>query len=124
MALNPAGIIINGFDAVEQGPAMEAAKAAGIPMVSWHAAPAVGPVADVGVFANVTTDPQQVSKAAADYAYIDAKATYTDLADGKLFGERAYNTSSSAWAGVFAKMTPQQVDAIASKVFEAMAAAH
>lgn len=73
MALNPAGIIINGFDAVEQGPAMEAAKAAGIPMVSWHAAPAVGPVADVGVFANVTTDPQQVSKSAADYAYIDAK---------------------------------------------------
>lgn len=73
MALNPAGIIINGFDAVEQGPAMEAAKAAGIPMVSWHAAPAVGPVADVGVFANVTTDPQQVSKAAADYAYVDAK---------------------------------------------------
>jgi ribose transport system substrate-binding protein len=73
MALNPAGIIINGFDAVEQGPAMEAAKAAGIPMVSWHAAPAVGPVAEVGVFANVTTDPQQVSKSAADYAYVDAK---------------------------------------------------
>jgi len=73
MALNPGGIIINGFDAVEQGPAMEAAKAAGIPMVSWHAAPAVGPVAEVGVFANVTTDPQQVSKSAADYAYVDAK---------------------------------------------------
>ena len=73
MALNPSGIIINGFDAVEQGPAMEAAKAAGIPMVSWHAAPAVGPVEEVGVFANVTTDPQQVSKSAADYAYVDAK---------------------------------------------------
>jgi len=56
-------------------------------------------------------------------AYIDAKASYTDLNDGKVFGERAYNTTSSAWGGVFAKMTPQQVDAIASKVFGEMAAA-
>ena len=50
-------------------------------------------------------------------AFIDAKATFTDLNEGKPFGERTYNTTSSAWAGVFAKMTPQQVDAIASKVF-------
>jgi hypothetical protein len=50
-------------------------------------------------------------------AFIDAKASYTDLNDGKAFGERTYNTTSSAWGGVFAKVTPQQVDAIASKVF-------
>jgi hypothetical protein len=50
-------------------------------------------------------------------AYIDAKAGYSDLNDGTAFGERVYNTTSSAWGGVFAKMTPQQVDAIASKVF-------
>ena len=50
-------------------------------------------------------------------AYIDAKANYSDLNDGTAFGERVYNTTSSAWGGVFAKMTPQQVDAIASKVF-------
>ena len=56
-------------------------------------------------------------------AYIDAKASYIDLNDGKAFGERAYDTTSSAWAGVFAKMTPQQVDAIASKVFGEMASA-
>ncbi|HEY0747615.1 MAG TPA: hypothetical protein VGD63_13005 [Steroidobacteraceae bacterium] len=56
-------------------------------------------------------------------AYIDAKASYTDLNDGKLFGERAYNTTSSAWGGVFAKMTPQQVDAIASLVFGELVAA-
>ncbi len=72
MTLKPDGIIINGFDAVEQKPAMEAAKAANIPMVSWHAAPAVGPVPEVGVFANVTTDAMEVSKAAANYAYVDA----------------------------------------------------
>jgi hypothetical protein len=50
-------------------------------------------------------------------AYIDAKATYSSLSDGKAFGARQYNTTSTAWAGVFAKMTPQQVDAIATKVF-------
>ena len=54
-------------------------------------------------------------------AYIDAKASYTDLNDGKVFGERIYNTNSSAWGGVFAKMTPQQVDAIATKVFAELA---
>jgi hypothetical protein len=56
-------------------------------------------------------------------ADIDAKANFTDLNDSTKFGERAYNTTSSAWGGVFAKMTPQQVDAIASKVFAEMAAA-
>jgi hypothetical protein len=50
-------------------------------------------------------------------AYIDAKAHFTDLNDGKEFGERVYNTTSSAWGGVFAKMTPQQVDSVASMVF-------
>lgn len=72
MALKPDGIIINGFDAIEQKPAMEQAKAANIPMVSWHAAPNVGPVPDVGVFANVTTDAMEVSKSAADWAFVNA----------------------------------------------------
>jgi hypothetical protein len=56
-------------------------------------------------------------------AYIDAKADYSDLNNGTVFGERLYNTSSSAWGGVFAKMTPQQVDAIATKVFGELASA-
>jgi len=56
-------------------------------------------------------------------AYIDAKATFTDLNDGAEFGARDYNTSSSAWAGVFAKMTPQQVDQIATQVFGELARA-
>lgn len=73
MALKPDGIIINGFDAVEQKTSMDQAKAAGIPMVSWHAGTNVGPIPAVGVAANVTTDPMEVSKAAADWAYVDAK---------------------------------------------------
>ena len=53
-------------------------------------------------------------------AYIDAKVAFTDLNGGQLFGDQAYNTSSSAWAGVFGKMTPQQVDTIATEIFSAL----
>jgi len=56
-------------------------------------------------------------------AFIDAKASYSNLSDGTEFGERIYNTTSSAWGGVFAKMTPQQVDKIASQVFGELATA-
>jgi ribose transport system substrate-binding protein len=73
LALKPAGIIINGFDAVEQAPALEQVKAAGIPLVAWHAGPVIGPDEKTGLFANVSTDAMEVSKAAADYAYVDAK---------------------------------------------------
>lgn len=50
-------------------------------------------------------------------AYIDAKVGFADINSGAAFGERQYNTTSSAWQGVFGKMTPQQVDAIATQVF-------
>jgi uncharacterized lipoprotein YmbA len=55
-------------------------------------------------------------------AYIDATGTFTDLSNGQRFGEQAYNTSTSAWSGVFGKMTPQQVDAIATEVFSGLKA--
>ncbi len=72
MALQPDGIIINGFDAVEQQAAMQQAAEAGIPMVSWHASPVIGPDTDNGIFANVSTDAMQVSQAAAQWAFADA----------------------------------------------------
>ena len=50
-------------------------------------------------------------------AYIDAKVKFMNLRDGAPFGEQQYNTSSSAWSGAFAKVTPQQVDAIGAEVF-------
>ncbi|CAH0354933.1 hypothetical protein [Aquabacterium sp. CECT 9606] len=50
-------------------------------------------------------------------AFIDAKVKFSSLRDGAAFGEQRYNTSSSAWGGIFAKMTPQQVDSIASNIF-------
>lgn len=50
-------------------------------------------------------------------AYIDAKVDYRDMKTGENFGTQDYNTSSSAWQGVFGKMTPQQVDSIGSQIF-------
>ncbi|MEL6963146.1 MAG: substrate-binding domain-containing protein [Pseudomonadota bacterium] len=72
MALSPDGIVINGFDAVEQQAGLDAAAEANIPMVAWHAAPVIGPVEGTPVFANVSTDPMEVSAAAASWAYVDA----------------------------------------------------
>ena len=56
-------------------------------------------------------------------AYIDAKIRFSNLRDGALFGEQQYNTTSSAASGVFAKVTPQQVDAIGTEVFRDLKAA-
>lgn len=56
-------------------------------------------------------------------AYIDAKVRFANLRDGATLGEQQHNTSSSAWGGVFAKVTPQQVDAIATEVFRDLKAA-
>jgi hypothetical protein len=53
-------------------------------------------------------------------AFIDAKLRFSDLNDGALFGEHAYNTSSSAWHGVFAAMTPKQIYAVADEVIRQM----
>jgi uncharacterized lipoprotein YmbA len=83
------------------------------------------PASEAGTLLNVyVNDYRQVGIGARIFlgvmtgnAYIDAKVGFTDLNGGQRFGEQAYNTSSSAWSGVFGKMTPQQVDAIATEIF-------
>lgn len=72
MALKPDGIVINGFDSVEQQVGIDAARAAGIPLVSWHSSPVIGPNPDIGVFVNVSTDAMEVSAASAQWAFADA----------------------------------------------------
>ncbi|MCJ8237926.1 substrate-binding domain-containing protein [Peteryoungia algae] len=72
LALKPDGIIINGFDAVEQQAALKQACDAGIPMVSWHAGPVIGPDPANCLFANVSTDAMEVSAAAGKWAFADA----------------------------------------------------
>lgn len=71
LALQPDGLIINGFDAVEQQAALEGVAAAGIPMVSWHSGPKIGCDAPGGIFANVSTDAMTVSEVAAKWAMED-----------------------------------------------------
>ena len=73
LALKPDGIIINGFDRLEQAQGMKQATEAGIPLVAWHAGTEIGPMEEAGVFANVTTDPMEVSRAAASWAFVDAE---------------------------------------------------
>lgn len=71
MALQPDGMIINGFDAVEQQAALEGVVAANIPMVAWHSGPKIGCDAPGGIFANVSTDAMTVSEVAAEWAMED-----------------------------------------------------
>lgn len=72
MALQPDGIIVNGFDAVEQQAALEQVAAAEIPTVAWHSGPKIGCDAPGGIFANVSTDAMTVSEEAAKWAMEDA----------------------------------------------------
>ncbi len=72
MALKPDGLVINGFDAVEQQAALEGVVAAGIPMVAWHSGPKIGCDAPGGIFANISTDAMTVSEVAAQWAMEDA----------------------------------------------------
>ena len=55
MALKPDGIIVGGFDAIEQNAALAGVKDAGIPFVGWHATIEPGPDPTTGMFANVNT---------------------------------------------------------------------
>ncbi len=71
LALQPDGIIINGFDAVEQQAALEGVVSSGIPMVAWHSGPKIGCDAPGGIFANVSTDAMTVSEVAAEWAMED-----------------------------------------------------
>ena len=71
LALQPDGIIINGFDAVEQQAALEGVSEANIPMVAWHSGPVIGCDAPGGIFANVSTDAMTVSEVAAQWALDD-----------------------------------------------------
>ena len=49
-------------------------------------------------------------------AFIDADATFFELPGKKPVGARKYNTSSSAWQGVFSAMTDKQVLGICTEI--------
>jgi ribose transport system substrate-binding protein len=72
IALKPDGIVVAGFDAIEQNAALANVKAAGIPFVGWHATIEPGPDPATGMFANVNTRILDVANTAADLAIVDS----------------------------------------------------
>jgi ribose transport system substrate-binding protein len=86
IALKPDGIIVSGFDAIEQNAALGTLKEAGISFVGWHATIEPGPDPATGMFANVNTRILDVANTAADLAIVDS--------DGKagvvIFGDSNY----------------------------------
>ena len=65
LTLKPDGIVVGGFDTKEQQVAFDAAAKAGTIVVGWHSGTKPGPEPEAGIFANVTTSPQDVSNTAA-----------------------------------------------------------
>ena len=53
-------------------------------------------------------------------AFINATVYFRDLSTGTDLGDRAYDTSSTAWQGVFSAMTEKQVQAICKEIVDEM----
>ncbi len=68
IALKPDGIVIGGFDIVQNAESIRQAEAQGIKVVAWHGAAHPGPVAAQHVFTNIGSDSARVAEVAADYA--------------------------------------------------------
>jgi ribose transport system substrate-binding protein len=75
LALRPDGIILGSIDATPQTIALQKAAALGIKVVGWHAASTPGPMPEIGVFTNISSDPGQAAKLAADYAIAQSNGT-------------------------------------------------
>ncbi len=68
VALKPDGIVVGGYDVVQNAGDIEQAAASGIRIVAWHGAPKPGPMAEYHVISNIGSDSARVAKVAADYA--------------------------------------------------------
>jgi ribose transport system substrate-binding protein len=75
LTLNPAGIVIGGFDPSTTSVQVAQANAAHIPLIGWQAETNPGPSANPKLFTNVTTRVQDVAKASADYVIARSNGT-------------------------------------------------
>ncbi len=101
VALKPDGIIVGGYDIVQNEPDIERASAAGIRIVAWHGAPSPGPMAAQHVITNIGSDLARVAAIAADYALAQS--------DGKA-GVVVFTDSAYAIALSKAKMMRDQIE--------------
>lgn len=67
VTLKPSGIVIGGFDPQLTAQQTARARAAGIPLIGWHAVGSPGPDEASGLFTNVTTNVEDVSRISADW---------------------------------------------------------
>lgn len=72
IALQPDGIVLGSVDANEQSELIKQAADAGIKIVGWHATAKTGPAPAQNVFTNITTDPLEISRAAASFVVADS----------------------------------------------------
>ena len=100
VALKPDGIIVGGYDIVQNEPDIARASGAGIRIVAWHGAPTPGPMAAEHVITNIGSDLARVAEVAADYAVAQS--------DGKA-GVVVFTDSAYAIALQKAKMMRDQV---------------
>lgn len=75
VALNPAGIVIGGFDPKSTSEQVKQATAAGIPLIGWHAVGSPGPSDDPKLFTNVTTKVEDVAKISSDWIIAESGGT-------------------------------------------------
>ena len=68
VALRPDGIVVGGYDAVQNASSLAQASAEGIKLVAWHGGPTPGPMEAEHLAYNVTSDNLRVAEVAADYA--------------------------------------------------------
>ena len=73
VTLKADGIVIGGFDPATVKTAIDAAKAANIPVIGWHAAAVSGPAPELGLFTNVTTSRLDVSNMSSNWVIADSK---------------------------------------------------
>ncbi|MFI0774777.1 substrate-binding domain-containing protein [Streptomyces sp. NPDC021212] len=67
LALKPDGIVMGGFDPSTVADEAEKARAAGIELIGWHAAPAPGPSKKPELFTNISSKVEDVAKISADW---------------------------------------------------------
>lgn len=72
IALKPAGIVIGGFDVVQNAATIRQAVDQGIKIVAWHGGPKPGPMPDYRIIANISSNSAKVAKVAADYAIVQS----------------------------------------------------
>jgi hypothetical protein len=70
----------------------------------------------VNDFKYVSTTKRFMLGVMAGNAYMDVDAQYVELPANKLFGSKKFNTSSSAWEGIFSAVTPKQVQTVSEKI--------